>query len=79
MEQEESGGVWTAVRSDSHPSTTFEWVRNDTLLGTSTVTLSWTIEQGTPGVWRLFYFLLSLLFCLFVCSFVLSFFAETIK
>lgn len=66
MEQEGSGGVWTAVRSDSHPSTTFEWVRNDTVLGTSTVTLSWTIEDGTPGAW-------------IASSFSLLFFAKNIN
>ncbi|KAI0262181.1 Neutral/alkaline nonlysosomal ceramidase [Gloeopeniophorella convolvens] len=48
---------WQAVRSDSHPSTTYRWVRNSTILGTSTVTLSWTIEDGTPsGTYRLKYF-----------------------
>ncbi|PAV23091.1 Neutral alkaline nonlysosomal ceramidase [Pyrrhoderma noxium] len=50
-------GSWTMVRSDSHPSTTFEWVRNSTILGTSTVTISWNIENGTPsGSYRLRYF-----------------------
>ena len=24
-------GAWTAVRSDSHPSTTYQWVRDDTV------------------------------------------------
>lgn len=34
---------WTAVRTDSHPSTTFQWVQTSTLLGTSAVTVNWTI------------------------------------
>ncbi|KNZ74462.1 Neutral ceramidase [Termitomyces sp. J132] len=45
-------GQWKAVRSDSHPSTTYQWI-----LGTSTVTITWTIESGTPfGTYRLSYF-----------------------
>ncbi|THH07802.1 hypothetical protein EW145_g3130 [Phellinidium pouzarii] len=52
-----ASGKWTTVKSDSHPSTTYQWVRNDTILGTSTVTISWTIESGTPaGTYRLRYF-----------------------
>ncbi|KAL5531837.1 hypothetical protein ACEPAF_5400 [Sanghuangporus sanghuang] len=55
--QDSSSGEWATVRSDSHPSTTYQWVRNDTILGTSTVTISWTIESGTPsGTYRLRYF-----------------------
>ncbi|KAH8110485.1 Neutral/alkaline nonlysosomal ceramidase [Phellopilus nigrolimitatus] len=51
------GGAWTAVKSDSHPSTTYQWVRDNEILGTSTVTISWTIEDGTPaGTYRLRYF-----------------------
>ncbi|TFK45129.1 ceramidase [Crucibulum laeve] len=50
-------GQWAAVRSDSHPSTIFQWNRTSTVLGTSTVTISWTIENGTPtGTYRLRYF-----------------------
>ncbi|TFK19427.1 ceramidase [Coprinopsis marcescibilis] len=50
-------GQWRTVRSDSHPSTIFEWVRTNTVLGFSTVTISWTIETGTPaGTYRLSYF-----------------------
>ncbi|KAF7298390.1 Neutral ceramidase [Mycena kentingensis (nom. inval.)] len=49
--------AWTAVRSDSHPSTTYQWLRVSTILATSTVTLNWTIEAGTPaGTYRLKYF-----------------------
>lgn len=50
-------GVWKPVKSDSHPSTVYEWKRDNTILGTSTVTISWTIESGTPaGTYRLSYF-----------------------
>ncbi|KAK7053720.1 Neutral/alkaline nonlysosomal ceramidase [Favolaschia claudopus] len=52
-----SGSSWTAVRSDSHPSTLYKWNRTSTILGTSTVNVSWTIESGTPaGTYRLRYF-----------------------
>jgi neutral ceramidase len=33
--------VWTAVRSDSHPSTKFEWLRTNALAGYSTVNITW--------------------------------------
>lgn len=50
-------GQWKTVRSDSHPSTIYQWKRTSTVLGTSTVTISWTIENGTPpGTYRLSYF-----------------------
>ncbi|KAF9517641.1 hypothetical protein BS47DRAFT_1290680 [Hydnum rufescens UP504] len=49
--------IWTPVRSDSHPSTTLRWNRTHTILGTSTVNISWTIESGTPaGSYRLTYY-----------------------
>ncbi|KAF7300950.1 Neutral ceramidase [Mycena indigotica] len=55
--EQQTGGSWKAVRSDSHPSTTFQWLRINTILATSTVTLNWTIEAGTPaGTYRLKYF-----------------------
>ncbi|KAF8589515.1 Neutral/alkaline nonlysosomal ceramidase [Ramaria rubella] len=50
-------GQWDIVRSDSHPSTTYQWASTSTLLGTSTVTVNWTIESGTPsGSYRIQYF-----------------------
>jgi len=50
-------GNWQAVRSDSHPSTIYRWLRTNGLFGTSTVNISWTIEPGTPsGTYRLQYF-----------------------
>ncbi|KAI0705267.1 Neutral/alkaline nonlysosomal ceramidase [Cerioporus squamosus] len=48
---------WKAVRSDSHPSTTYQWTRDSTILGTSTVNITWVVESGTPpGMYRLTYF-----------------------
>ncbi|KIJ26619.1 hypothetical protein M422DRAFT_38146 [Sphaerobolus stellatus SS14] len=55
--QQLANGQWKTVRSDSHPSTTFEWIRVSTILATSTVTLNWTIESGTPsGTYHIQYF-----------------------
>lgn len=49
-------GNWISVRSDSHPSTLYQWTRTSTILGTSSVNISWTIESGTPaGTYRLTY------------------------
>ncbi|KAF7348448.1 Neutral ceramidase [Mycena venus] len=51
------GGAWKMVKTDSHPSTLYQWARTSTILGTSTVNISWTIESGTPaGTYRLRYF-----------------------
>ncbi|KAK7691528.1 hypothetical protein QCA50_004927 [Cerrena zonata] len=50
-------GNWQAFRSDSHPSTKFHWLRTNTVLGFSTVNITWTIESGTPaGPYRISYF-----------------------
>jgi len=52
-----SGTTWNAIRSDSNPSTTFNWSRTSTVLATSTVNITWVIESGTPsGSYRLTYF-----------------------
>jgi len=49
-------GQWKSVRTDSHPSTIYTWARVSTILGTSNVNISWTIESGTPaGTYRLNY------------------------
>lgn len=50
-------GSWKTVRTDSHPSTIYRWTRVSTLLGTSNVNITWTIESGTPaGTYRIRYF-----------------------
>jgi neutral ceramidase len=59
-------GAWTPVRSDSHPSTIYQWTRTSTILGTSSVNISWTVEAGTPGTYPL---------CLCVVAFLMSFFS----
>ncbi|KAI0820986.1 Neutral/alkaline nonlysosomal ceramidase [Irpex lacteus] len=51
-----ANGQWTPVRSDSHPSTRYEWLRTNTILGYSTVNITWTIEDNTAaGTYRLTY------------------------
>jgi len=50
-------GEWQIFRTDSHPSTTYNWVQTNTILGTSQVNLTWTIEDGTAsGTYRFRYF-----------------------
>ncbi|KAF8756405.1 Neutral/alkaline non-lysosomal ceramidase, C-terminal [Rhizoctonia solani] len=50
------GSTWTTVRTDSHPSTKFGWLRTNSVLGYSTVTANWTIETTTPaGSYRITY------------------------
>ncbi|KAF9525003.1 Neutral/alkaline nonlysosomal ceramidase [Crepidotus variabilis] len=57
VDQQISSGQWKTVKTDSHPSTIYRWARLSTVLGTSNVTVSWTIEQGTPaGTYRISYY-----------------------
>ncbi|KAF8840456.1 Neutral/alkaline nonlysosomal ceramidase [Paxillus ammoniavirescens] len=50
-------GAWTTVRTDSHPSTIYQWDRTNTLLGTSTIDIRWTIEDATPaGTYQITYY-----------------------
>lgn len=51
------GSSWAAYRTDSHPSTTFQWLRTSTVLGYSTVNITWAIESGTPAAtYRITYY-----------------------
>ncbi|KAH7101621.1 ceramidase [Auriculariales sp. MPI-PUGE-AT-0066] len=54
----QSGTTFTQYRTDSHPSTKFQWLRTGgSLSSTSEVTVTWTIEPGTPaGTYRISYF-----------------------
>ncbi|KAH7917899.1 Neutral/alkaline nonlysosomal ceramidase [Leucogyrophana mollusca] len=47
-------GQWITVRTDSHPSTVYQWNRTSTILGTSTVQISWTIEEA--GTYQIVYY-----------------------
>ncbi|KAH8831641.1 ceramidase [Flagelloscypha sp. PMI_526] len=52
-----SNNQWSTYRTDSHPDTVYRWVRDSTILGTSTVTLEWTIPTDTPaGTYRFTYY-----------------------
>ncbi|MBW0473732.1 hypothetical protein O181_013447 [Austropuccinia psidii MF-1] len=49
-------GRWIDFRTDSHPSTTFEWKMTNRVLGFSEVVISWTIEMEAPsGTYRILY------------------------
>ncbi|KAG9042279.1 hypothetical protein FS837_011082 [Tulasnella sp. UAMH 9824] len=57
VEQAVTDGEWRVVRTDSHPSTTFRWKRTQELMGFSTITITWTIEDYTPdGDYRIVYY-----------------------
>ncbi|KAJ7351343.1 Neutral/alkaline non-lysosomal ceramidase-domain-containing protein [Mycena albidolilacea] len=57
VERLDAAGTWVMVKSDSHPSTVYRWQRESTILGTSSIRISWTIESDTPaGTYRLRYF-----------------------
>ncbi|KIY67193.1 Neutral/alkaline nonlysosomal ceramidase [Cylindrobasidium torrendii FP15055 ss-10] len=50
-------GQWKTVRTDAHPSTRLHWVRTNTVLGTSTANITWTIEDSTEaGTYRIGYY-----------------------
>ncbi|KAJ6566570.1 Neutral/alkaline nonlysosomal ceramidase [Mycena capillaripes] len=54
---DEGSSAWVMVRSDSHPSTIYQWERVSTVMATSSVNISWTIENDTSaGTYRLRYF-----------------------
>jgi neutral ceramidase len=51
------GTTWTQVRSDFDWSLVYTWYRDDGLLGTSHVVLSWETESSaTPGTYRIKYY-----------------------
>ena len=50
-------GTWTQVRDDSDWSLVYTWYRDNTVLGTSHVILSWESEtDATPGTYRFRYY-----------------------
>lgn len=49
-------GVWTKVRDDSDWFLEYTWYRDDGLLGSSHVVISWETEiYATPGTYRIVY------------------------
>lgn len=48
---------WIDYRTDSHPSTRFEWKREHVLLGTSIVKITWNIEDDAKaGTYQIIYY-----------------------
>ncbi|KAL5085155.1 hypothetical protein Trisim1_010833 [Trichoderma cf. simile WF8] len=48
---------WTMVRDDSDWKLIYQWKRSSVMMGTSSATISWEIEEWTmPGEYRLCYF-----------------------
>ncbi|KAG8807679.1 hypothetical protein FRB91_004296, partial [Serendipita sp. 411] len=54
--ERQNGSSWTVYRTDSHPSTKFNWKRTNGVLGYSEVTITWDIESDAPsGTYRVVY------------------------
>ncbi|PUU83950.1 Neutral/alkaline nonlysosomal ceramidase [Tuber borchii] len=52
-----NGGTWSRVRDDTDWNLVYQWKRTEGLSGQSEVTISWTVEQGTPaGQYRIKYY-----------------------
>jgi len=47
--EQQHGDSWKIIRTDAYYSTKFKWHRTNTVLGYSTATIEWNIEEGTPG------------------------------
>ena len=56
VERLERGGRWVPFLDDSDWNLLFHWQRDNTLLGTSTVTIEWAVEPHVQGTYRLKYF-----------------------
>jgi len=52
-----NGGAWSRIRDDTDWDLVYQWKRTEGLSGQSEVTISWTVEQGTPaGQYRIKYY-----------------------
>jgi neutral ceramidase len=57
VQQQQSNGSYTNYRDDSDWELIFNWVRTNSVTGTSNVILEWIIPSGTPsGLYRMQYF-----------------------
>ena len=57
VQQQGSDGTWTNFKDDTDWELIFNWVRTNTVLGYSTVTLQWIIPADTPsGTYRFAYY-----------------------
>ena len=57
VEMLSGGGEWTQVRSDANWSLVYTWARDDTVLGTSHVTIQWESEGAAEAeTYRICYY-----------------------
>ncbi|KAH8926210.1 Neutral/alkaline nonlysosomal ceramidase [Atractiella rhizophila] len=57
VELRDASNKFNVYRTDSHPSTRYNWLRTNGLLGYSEVTITWDIESNAPsGTYRISYF-----------------------
>lgn len=55
--EKNNGGTWTRVRDDTDWNLVYQWKRTELLTGQSEVTITWTVESGTPaGQYRIRYY-----------------------
>jgi neutral ceramidase len=57
IEQQQSDGTWKQVRSDNDWDLVYTWTRTNTVLGTSSVVISWeTSSNDAAGTYRTRYY-----------------------
>ena len=57
VQQQTNGTGWTTVRDDSDWDLIFNWVRTNSITGTSSVTIQWILGSDVPaGTYRMQYF-----------------------
>lgn len=55
--EKNNGGTWIRVRDDTDWNLVYQWKRTEWLTGQSEVTITWTVESGTPaGQYRIRYY-----------------------
>lgn len=55
--EKNNGGTWTRVRDDTDWNLVYQWKRTESLTGQSEVTITWTVESGTPaGQYKIRYY-----------------------
>lgn len=55
--EKDDNGTWTRVRDDTDWDLVYQWKRTEWVTGQSEVTITWTVESGTPaGKYRIRYF-----------------------
>lgn len=55
--EKNNAGTWDRVRDDTDWNFVYQWKRTEALTGQSEVTITWTVEPGTPaGQYRIRYY-----------------------